>query len=292
MRTLFKNLTWVALVVALVAVGMALAGPDPAPPTGAAAPTAQPATQPSTQPARELSLDLGDKATMKLVLVPAGKFTMGGPASEKDSANEGPQHEVTISKPFYMGATEVTQAQYEAIMGKNPGSFKGPQNPVESVSWNDAVEFCKALSKKTGKTVTLPTEAQWEYACRAGSKTRFCYGDDPDNTTIGDYAWYSANSESKTHPVGQKKPNDWGLYDMHGNVWEWCSDWFTDSYAKASNVDPTGPDSGKAPVVRGGGCINNPLYCRSSFRYGMNPDFRDFAIGFRVSVDSGGAGPR
>jgi formylglycine-generating enzyme required for sulfatase activity len=134
------------------------------------------------------------------------------------------RHEVTISKPFYMGETEVTQAQYEAVMGTNPSHFKGATNPVECVCWDYATEFCKKLSDKTRQAVRLPMEAEWEYACRAGTATAFSFGD--ADSTIGDYAWYGANSGGTTHPVGQKKPNAWGLYDMHGNVWEWCADWF------------------------------------------------------------------
>jgi formylglycine-generating enzyme required for sulfatase activity len=231
-----------------------------------------------------LILDLGNNVTMKLVLIPAGKFLMGSPEDEKGRENnEGPQHEVTISKPFYMGIYEVTQEQYEQIMGRNLSYFKGAQNPVENVSWDDAVEFCKALSKKTGKTVTLPTEAKWEYACRAGSKTRFGFGHDDGD--LGDYAWYTKNSDSKTHPAGQKKPNEWGLYDMHGNVWEWCADWHADSYANANKTDPTGPANGSHRVLRGGTWCNGPGYCRSTIRYGGSPDYRNIINGFRVVME-------
>jgi len=254
---------------------------------GAASPSTQPAIQPSTQPAKELTLDLGNKVTMKLVLIPAGKFTMGSPETEtgRDS-DEGPQHEVTISKPFYMGVYEVTQEQYEQVTGKNPSTFKGAKNPVESVSWEEAVEFCKKLSAKTGKTVSLPTEAQWEYACRAGSKTRFGYGN--SDADLGDYAWCTTNSYSKTHPVGEKKANAWGLYDMHGNVWEWCSDWYQDSYRNLPTSDSTGPSTGELRIMRGDGWINPhplPQFCRSALRSWSAPDFRNCVIGFRVAVD-------
>jgi formylglycine-generating enzyme required for sulfatase activity len=261
--------------------------------TGAAEPTTMPATapasrpssQPSSQPAKELTLDLGNKATLKLVLIPAGKFTMGSPHGEEGrSKEEGPQREVTITQPFYMGVYEVTQEQYEAVLGQNPSHFKGAQNPVDTVSWQEAVEFCQKLSAKTGTTVRLPTEAQWEYACRAGSKTRFGFGDEDEK--LGDYAWYASNSESKTHPAGQKKPNAWGLYDMHGNVWEWCSDCFADSYAGAKTEDPPGPDSGGRRVLRGGAWNNIPEGCRSAYRYGSPPDYRDQFCGFRVAVDA------
>ncbi len=278
---------------------------------GAASPSTQPAIQPSTQPAKELTLDLGNKVTMKLALIPAGKFTMGSPDGEKDhQADESPQREVTISKPFYMGVHEVTQEQYEQIIGSNPSSFKGAKNPVETVSWDDAVEFCKKLSAKTGKTVSLPTEAQWEYACRAGTKTRFGFGDkDEDLYKYGNYCdksntnglswqdWQDKDHNDgfdKTAPVGSLKPNDWGLYDMHGNVWEWCSDWYADSYANlpagqagAKNQDPQGPDSGSSRVLRGGCWDYNPLLCRSAGRLRYNPVNRGYGIGFRVVVLSG-----
>ena len=280
----------VIAVIALIVIGAAgwslatgAAGQATQPATQSAT---SPATQTSTQPAKELTLDLGNKVTMKLALIPAGKFMMGSPAGEKDRVDsEGPQREVTISNAFYMGIYHVTQEQYEQVMGKNPSNFKGAQNPVEQVSWDDAVEFCKALSKKAGKTVSLPTEAQWEYACRAGSKTRFSYGDDDDYGKLGDYAWYTKNSDNKTHPVGQKKPNDFGLYDMHGNVLQWCSDWYAESYANANKTDPMGPASGSDRVLRGGCWYGDPDRCRSAYRRWFTPDNRHYGVGFRVSVD-------
>jgi formylglycine-generating enzyme required for sulfatase activity len=233
---------------------------------------------------KETTIPVSEKVSIKLALIASGKFMMGSPDGEKGrSADEGPQREVTITKPFYMGATEVTQAQYEAVMGKNPSSFKGPQNPVDSVSWEDAVDFCKKLSEKTGKKVRLPTEAEWEYACRAGTKTRFSFGD--DDTGLCDYAWYTANSESKTHSVGEKKPNAWGLYDMHGNVWEWCSDYGAHSYANAKNVDPQGPASGSTRVLRGGRWRSTPRFCWSAFRFRYDPGVRSSYYGFRVVLD-------
>jgi formylglycine-generating enzyme required for sulfatase activity len=237
---------------------------------------------------------LGNAVTMKLALIPAGKFMMGSPDSEqgRDSkegpqrvGNEGPQHEVVITKPFYMGATEVTQAQYEAVMGTNPSKFKGPMNPVEMVSWHEAVEFCRRLSEKTGKTFRLPTEAEWEYASRVGSKTRFSFGD--SDSTLGDYAWYKSNSGGKTHLVGRKKPNAWGLYDMHGNVAEWCADWYG-SYSSGSSTDPQGAGSGRSRVVRGGAWFNvAPGTFRCAFRYfsaGFVPTFRSHDTGFRCTT--------
>jgi formylglycine-generating enzyme required for sulfatase activity len=152
--------------------------------------------------------------SMKLVWIAPGEFKMG---SNDGEDFEKPLHTVKITKGFYMGAFEVTQGQYQQVMGTNPSYFKGANLPVEQVSWDDAVEFCKKLSQKEGKTYRLPTEAEWEYACRAGTTTKFSFGD--DESQLGEYAWYGKNSGMKTHPVGKKKPNAWGLFDMHGNVW-------------------------------------------------------------------------
>ncbi|HUS48516.1 MAG TPA: formylglycine-generating enzyme family protein [Phycisphaerae bacterium] len=234
-------------------------------------------------PEEEIFLDLGGGVSVKLVLIPAGKFMMGSPVSEKGrQRDEGPQREVTISRPFYMGVYEVTQEQYQAVMGKNPSAFKGAKNPVELVSWNDATEFCKKLSTRTGRTVGLPTEAQWEYACRAESKTQYHFGEKDED--LGDYAWYLKNSNGETHSVGGKKPNAFGLYDMHGNVWEWCSDWHA-AYANAKKVDPSGPASGEERVLRGGSWNLNPQICRSASRLRSTPGNRDGTFGFRVAVD-------
>ena len=162
----------------------------------------------------------GNSIGIRLKLLPAGTFWMG---EDLDA------HKVTLTQPFYLGVYEVTQEQYERVMGKNPSNFKGPQNPVEKVSWDDAVEFCRKLSelpeeKAAGRIYRLPTEAEWEYACRAGTTTKYSFGD--SESELGEYGWFDKNSDRKTHPVGQKQPNKWGLYDMHGNVWEWCSDWY------------------------------------------------------------------
>jgi formylglycine-generating enzyme required for sulfatase activity len=223
----------------------------------------------------------------KLVLIPPGEFTMGSPDSDKDAQSwEKPQHRVRITKPFYLGKYPVTQEQWEAVMGSNPSGFKGPKNPVETVSWDDCQKFLGKLNAKPAAGVgkfQLPTEAQWEYACRAGSKTRYCFGD--EESKLGDYASYAANSGGKTHPVGEKKPNAWGLYDVHGNVWEWCQDRYDGGYyAKSPMDDPTGPTGGSDRVLRGGGWNIPAGYCRSAFRRRGRPGNRYVSLGLRVSL--------
>jgi formylglycine-generating enzyme required for sulfatase activity len=219
-----------------------------------------------------MTIDLGSGITMKLVLIPAGKFIMGAYIFKN-------QPEVAISNPFYMGVTEVTQAQYEAVMGTNPGEFKGPTNPVERVSWQDAYDFCRKLSEKTLQSVRLPTETEWEYACRAGTQTRFSFGD--SNSVLGDYAWYGANSGDTTHPVGQKKPNVWGLYDTHGNVAEWCADWF---YPKEAVTGSQVAAFGKSRVLRGGSWGSNWVACYAGVQDCGAPGNRINRYGFRVAV--------
>ncbi|MCD6328514.1 formylglycine-generating enzyme family protein [bacterium] len=223
---------------------------------------------------------------IKFVWIPPGEFWMGSPKSEKKRFNnEGPLHTVRIAKGFWLGKFEVTQAEYERVMGKNPSHFKGSSHPVESLSWNDAVEFCGKLSGQSGAIYRLPTEAEWEYACRAGTTTRFNTGD--SDSELGRAGWYAGNSRRKTHDVGQKAPNAWGLFDMHGNVWEWCSDWYgEDYYGSSPGVDPTGPGSGSRRVIRGGSWYNLARYCRSAARYRYDPRYRYFNIGLRVARSS------
>jgi formylglycine-generating enzyme required for sulfatase activity len=221
-------------------------------------------------------LDSGKGVKLPLVLIPSGKFLMGSPQNEEGrDSEEGPQHEVTISRPFYMGRFPVTQAQYEAVMGENSSHFRGDANPVENIDWDAASKFCVRLTGKVGRTVCLPTEAQWEYACRAGNAARFGSGDNDGALEL--YAWYGKNSDRQTHPAGQKKPNAWGLYDMHGNVWEWCADWYG-QYGKEAAVDPKGPYC----VVRGGSWYCYPWICRSACRRWRSPDSRIRDLGFRV----------
>ena len=250
--------------------------------------TAEPAAgqEPVGPWGRTLTLNLGKGVTMKFTLIPAGKFVMGAPETDKDRGrDEGPQHRVTMSRPFYIGVTEVTQAQYHAVTGKNPSKFKERRNPVERVTWDEATAFCEALSKKTGLTVRLPTEAEWEYACRAGSKTRYSFGN--KDADLGPHAWYLGNSNRKPHPVGQKKPNAWGLYDMHGNVWEWCDDWYAGPYTNAKAVDPKGPPTGKERILRGASFADDLGGPRSARRGKAKPDRREPNYGFRVVLLSG-----
>jgi formylglycine-generating enzyme required for sulfatase activity/tRNA A-37 threonylcarbamoyl transferase component Bud32 len=241
---------------------------------------------------KTLALDLGKGVTLKLVLIPAGKFQIGSPKTETNRNNdEGPQREVTISKPFYMGITEVTQSQWKAVMGTDrSGDKSGSNNAVSHISWSNANKFCKVLSKKTGRKVMLPTEAQWEYACRAGSKTAYSFGD--DSSKLGNYAWYTKNAwdigKQYPHAVGRKKPNAWGLYDMHGNVLEWCSHFYdANSYSKAKNVDPENTTKGWRRVQRGGSFLLGLGACRSADR-SWNSGATAIDFGFRVLVSAGG----
>ncbi len=215
---------------------------------------------------KELALDLGKGVKMKLVLIPAGKFVMGSPKNEKGRWAEEVQHEVIISKPFYVGNYTVTQEQYQQVIGKNPSVFKGASNPVEQVSWEEAIEFCKAVSNKTGNIVRLPTEAQWEYACRGGTATPFNTGD--------------------TMPASSCKSNAWGLFDMHGNIWQWCNDLFGEDYANSPKTDPEGPKyNGKCRVQRGGSWKCSPSACRSAALHGHTQNYGYDDAGFRVIVE-------
>jgi formylglycine-generating enzyme required for sulfatase activity len=255
------------------------------------------------EPPKKLAVDLGGGVKMEMVLIPAGEFKMGsGESAEATAAffkknygmdfleadsfkDEHPQHRVRITKPFYLGKYEVTQEQWEAVMGNNLSRFKGPKNPVEMVSWDDCQDFLVKLNAKSGGQggkFVLPTEAQWEYACRAGNAGKFCFGD--DEKQLGEYAWYYTNSDDKSHAVGGKKPNAFGLCDMHGNVWEWCQDWYGKEYYAKSPVDnPTGPDSGDVRVLRGGSWYDWPFFSRSAKRIRDRPDYRDYYAGFRVA---------
>jgi len=224
------------------------------------------------------------------------------PDSEREWFNdEQPQHTVKVTLPFYLGTHQVTQGQYQAVMGDNPSQFKGSDDlPVETVSWVDAVTFCNKLSEREkwtpyyrvdGTEVTpvggdgyrLPSEAEWEYACRAKSTTLYPFGDDAG--ALGEHAWYSRNSESKTHTVGQKLPNAWGLHDMLGNVWEWCADWYDENYHACSPpANPPGAPGAACRVSRGGSWYSAPRRCRPAFRIRRMPGSGDYYLGFRVAA--------
>jgi len=237
-----------------------------------------------TGPRKNITLDLGNGANMEFILIQPGSFTMGGVANCRNS--EKPAHKVTITQPFYLGKYEVTQKQWEVVMGNNPSKFKGLQNPVENVSCEDIKVFLNKLNDKFNQSVlkfSLPTEAQWEYACRAGSTTIYCFGD--SESELGDYAWFDKNSGDTTHPVGQKRANAWGLFDMHGNVFEWCADWYDEYYYQHSSAtDPTGPTPGSLGVFRGGAWNQGSYFCRASDRGRNVPSLSYNNVGFRVLV--------
>lgn len=218
--------------------------------------------------------------TFDLCRIPAGTFMMG----DKDT---GPVHQVTISRDFSIGKHQVTQAQWEAVMGSSPSKFKGADLPVETVSWDDCQEFIRRINEKGDLKYRLPTEAEWEYACRAGSIGTFCFGD--DEALLGEHAWFAGNSDSQTHPVGLKKPNGWGLHDMHGNVLEWCADFFDEHYYSHSpKDDPQGPTSGAFRVLRGGSWYSKSWNARASFRFWGNQDYLGLNNGFRLAVSEQG----
>ena len=282
--------------------------------------------------AKELALDLGAGAALKVTLIPAGKFTMGSPAPAQPAggrADDEVQHQVTISKPFYMGIYEVTRAQFAAFVKgtgyktdaekegwasvfdgdswdkgrgatwQKPRFEQTDDMPAVCVSWSDGTEFCKWLSKKSGKTVRLPTEAEWEYACRAGASTAYQWGDNPDDgaglANVADKTakkrnpnWTIFNFQdgfALTAPAGKFKPNAWGLYDMTGNVWEWCGDWHG-PYSKDAAADPIGADKGEDRVMRGGSWFCGPKYARSAYRGKNPPASRGTDIGFRIVVEA------
>ena len=233
---------------------------------------------------------------MELIEIPAGKFTMGSPAGEKDRQEDEAQVSVRLTKPFGLGKYEVTQGQFNKVMGTEP--WNGDDNekadkdcPAADVAWGDATEFCQKLTEierkvgtlKANEEYRLPTEAEWEYACRAGTTTAFSFGD--DESKLGEYAWFEGNAknvgEKYAHKVGLKKPNSWGLHDMHGNVWEWCSDWHDNDKKLSGGVDPVGPGGGSYRVLRGGSWWGNPGSCRSADR--DVPSYRGDDLGFRVA---------
>jgi len=239
-------------------------------------------------------------APTNLVFIPPGTFRMGSPTTTNESdqldpflPSSSPQTAVTFSRGFWMGKYEVTQGEYLAVMGNNPSSFKGDLNrPVEMVSWFNATNYCGKLTQReqaagriaTNSVYRLPTEAEWEYACRGWTSTRFSYGDDSDYTQLAKYAWYDRSGS--IHPVGQKLPNPWGLYDMHGNVEEWCQDW-AGRYRGGIALDPQGPAKGSSRVFRGGDWGHEASACQSAFRISHTPDTTFSILGFRVVLAAG-----
>lgn len=250
--------------------------------------------------------DFVNSIGMEFNLIPAGEFRMGAqgalkkvdfveghrpfldpydreltPMLSKDTDEE-PNHIVKISKPFYMGKFEVTQGQYQKVMDTNPSFFKGNNLPVENVSYNDALKFIDKLNSIEGKTIYhLPTEAQWEYAARAGSNDLYFFGDGSDS--IREYVWFFSNSNGKTNRVGRLKPNQWGLHDMIGNVWEWCGDYYDhEYYSKSPSLDPKGPETGFVRVFRGSSWFFYNECCRSADRENGPPDFKTYYLGFRL----------
>ena len=239
---------------------------------------------------------------MEFVEIPAGEFKMGSPKNEIGRYfDEEPFHHVTISKPFCMGKYPVTQKQWMEVMDYNPSYFKGDDLPIECVSWNDVQSFIKKLNRiEITNKYRLPSEAEWEYAARAGTTTRYSFGDDVcsyqssrngwirygDDLNLGEYAWFDNNSGDKTHPVGKKKPNPWGLYDMHGNVWEWVQDeWHNDYEGAPIDGSAWGDGVSHNRVIRGGSWLINAKYCRSALRLSSDTYLRSYNLGFRLVKD-------
>lgn len=234
-------------------------------------------------------VQINDTVAIQFKLINAGVFFQGSPPQEANrQADEGPRHPVEISEAFYLGTFEVTQEQWQAVMGYNPAIFSAlpssGRRPVESVSWKECQDFIAELNRLGQGTFRLPTEAEWEYACRAGSQTAYYWGEDMAANGQSDYAWANSRSMAMTQPAGQKKPNAWGLYDMAGNVWEWCSDWYG-PYPSEKVTDPKGPASGKMKVFRGGSWYDFFESHRSANRHKHAPDEKYTAIGFRLVLE-------
>ncbi len=241
------------------------------------------ATTPSSSGFSNQNLTItANGVTFTMVAVQGGTFTMGATSEQGSDADsdEKPAHRVTLSD-YYIGQTEVTQALWQAVMGSNPSYWKGNNLPVEKVSWNDCQQFITRLNQLTGRKFRLPTEAEWEYAASGGVRSRgYKYAGSND---IGSVAWYGDNSGYKTHPVGQKQANELGIYDMAGNVWEWCQDWYG-SYGSSAQTNPMGPSSASYRVYRGGGSPDYARNCRVSNRSRYSPDYRDYYLGLRLAL--------
>ena len=252
-----------------------------------------PTTLPAAAEAKSTWIEGENNLSLGFIWIEPGTFVMGSPRPESDrDNNEGPQTRVTISRGFWMAIHEVTQREFSRVMHHNPSRFKGDLLPVEQVSWFVATNYCATLTiqeRAAGRLLDdysyrLPTEAEWEFACRAGTRTRFSYGDDPGYANLGKYGWVRSNSGNQTHPVGQELPNPWGLKDMYGNVFEWCSTWYA-AYPGGSVTDPTGPSSGSNRAMRGGSWLYFGGDCRSAARGNYDPsDGLDDYFGLRVVV--------
>ena len=220
-------------------------------------------------------------AKMEMIWCGPGTFMMGSPATEAGRFDDETIHPVKLTKGFWLGKYEVTQAQWESVMGENRSRFKGPDRPVDSVSWEDCQRFIRKANVALGGVARLPTEAEWEYACRAGSGAPIS-----GNGHLGDMAWYDRNSGSQTHDVGKNQANHWGFYDMHGNVLEWCHDWFAKT--EGESIDPQGPPSGSFRVLRGGCWFFYERDCRSAYRLKREPSIRNCIYGFRLACSGKG----
>ncbi|UCF35521.1 MAG: formylglycine-generating enzyme family protein [Acidobacteriota bacterium] len=245
--------------------------------------------QPAEEEKPQVLIALPDGTELHLTLIPAGSFQMGSPVSEEGrESDEGPQHRVTISRAFYIGTYEITHAQWQAVMGeiRDNSGFDGSsyETPMQSTSWNEWQGFLEKLNELGLGRFRMPTEAEWEYAARAGTESRFYWGEDPDYEDIVDYAWFDENSEGQGHPVGQRKPNAWGLYDTSGNAWEWCQDWYG-PYLEGDQTDPIGPETGEFKIFRGGEWFNPAETSRSAFRGKFAPDRWLYFGGLRVLME-------
>ena len=258
--------------------------PEPKPATKPkTTPKPKPTTKPTPAPRVSASyqnqvLRVGN-VSFRMIPVSGGTFTMGATSEMTEPwDDEKPTHRVTLSS-YYIGETEVTQALWKAVMGRNPSHFKGDDLPVEQVSWHDCQTFIRKLNGLTGRHFRLPTEAEWEFAARGGNRSR--HTQYSGSSRIDDVAWYDGNSGSKTHPVKTKQPNELGIYDMTGNVWEWCQDWYGD-YSSSAQTNPTGASSGSDRVYRGGSWISHPRNCRSSNRFNNTPGNKYYNLGLRL----------
>ena len=288
---------WLPVAAALAICSLGLAGCGKSGNRAGRSPEATKAARPNDATAAPaLDKELTNSLGMEMVLIPAGSFMMGASTSDPKKLATAfgeewpfvsgyPRHRFTIPEPFYMSATEVTQAQWQKVMEKNPSLLKGENHPVERVSWYQAMQFCERLSaKEETRSYRLPTEAEWEYACRSGSAGDYCYGDDA--LRLGEHAWYRENSDSQTHPVATRKPNAWGLYDMHGNVWEWCLTKWQPTYRDYRNDNRLG---GSEPrVLRGAAFFDDSRYVRCGCRRMHDPSDPYPRTGFRVVMEPRG----